>query len=62
VKTVAVLAVGWLLFDTAVTIKMAAGAACALCGMILYSSGFVFDKNAPSTDAVRDESSNARNA
>jgi hypothetical protein len=58
VKTVAVLAVGWLLFDTAVTMKMTAGAVCALCGVVLYSSGFVLDK-APSMDACG-ESSNAR--
>ena len=39
VKTVAVLAIGWLFFDSAVTMKMTAGAGCALCGMILYSTG-----------------------
>ena len=47
VKTVAVLAVGWLCFDTAVTIRMTAGAACALCGMILYTTSGQLKKKKP---------------
>ena len=37
VKTIGVVAVGWLYFDTAVTMRMAAGSACALFGMVIYS-------------------------
>ena len=54
VKTVAVLAVGWLFFDTAVTMGMTAGAACALCGMVLYSTGSQPKKKKPVSDDASD--------
>ncbi|KAI3836755.1 hypothetical protein MKX03_026348 [Papaver bracteatum] len=51
-KTVAVLTLGWILFDSALTLKNLLGMAVAILGMVIYSWAVEMDKQAASAKSV----------